>query len=91
MSEKCACYVKYEGQDHWGKPIEDGIEFCPLHAAAPAMKQILDDIHYSFTNIWALDRKKYEEQFLPRIEQALKSAGGEKYDGRKKRSSSHFC
>lgn len=35
------------------------------------MEKILKDIHYCFTNIWALDRRLFEENFMPRINKVL--------------------
>lgn len=40
--------------------------------AADEMAKVLDEVQYCLKNIWALDRKKFEERVLPQISDVLK-------------------
>lgn len=44
----------------------------PIYNKAPQMLALIKDIDYALRNIWALDRKKFEEEILPRTAAIIK-------------------
>lgn len=59
--------VKFSGKTQSCSMCEDWAR------KAERLANILDDIRYCFKNMWAWDRKKFEAEFMPKIEAALKS------------------
>lgn len=56
-----------------GLPLEKWRALLSRLEAGEKAVAVLDNIHYCFQNIWALDRKKFETEFMPRIKDALET------------------
>lgn len=52
-------------------------ELSLLRSKVERQTKLLDDIRYCFKNIWALDREKFQKEFMPRIDEALSDVGSE--------------
>lgn len=69
--DKCWCVVDMTDIRH------PRIFFCPLHKHAGELRDLVDDMDYVLTNVWAPDYKGFHNKFSKRIKELLaKTQGG---------------
>ena len=58
------------------RPLEDSLTKALSEARGEVeeLRQFVSDIEYVFSNVWALDRKAFEAEFLPRARKLISKA-----------------